>query len=179
MVCLRCKMLVETTLDHLAIPYEVIELGRISTTGILSADQLQNLKISLSKSGLELLHNKKDILVEKIKIAVIEMVHYSDLRLKTNFSNFLSAKLNLDYTYLANIFSEVQGTTIEQFIILHKIYKVKELIRYSELNLTEISYILHYSSVAHLSNQFKKVTGFTPSLFKQMEKQHQDGLENV
>ena len=107
------------------------------------------------------------------------MVHYSEYQLKTNFSDYLSSQLNFDYTYLANIFSENQGTTIEHFIILHKIQRIKELMENDELNLTEISWKLHYSSVAHLSTQFKKVTGVTPSYFKHFERKNQIALENV
>jgi AraC-like DNA-binding protein len=137
------------------------------------------LKAALLKSGLELMDDQRAMLIEKIKIVIVEMVHYTDEPLKINFSNFLSEKLDYDYTYLANIFSEVTGTTIEKFIIAHKIERVKELLLYDELNLTEISYRLNYSSVAHLSNQFKKVTGLTPSFFKQLKRKRRIMLENV
>jgi AraC-like DNA-binding protein len=133
----------------------------------------------LLRSGLELMDDKKAVLIEKIKNAIIEMVHYKDELLKVNFSDFLSEKLNYDYTYLANLFSETQGTTIEKFIIAHKIERVKELIIYDEFNLTEIAWMMHYSSVAHLSNQFKKITGLTPSHFKQLKDKRRQAIENV
>ena len=123
--------------------------------------------------------NKKSILVEKIKTAIIELVHYSDEQIKVNLSDFLGEKLNYDYTYLANLFSEVKGITIEKFYLTHKIEKVKELIVYDELNITEIAYRMNYSSVAHLSNQFKKFTGLTPSYFKKLKNKRSDTLENV
>jgi AraC-like DNA-binding protein len=130
-------------------------------------------------SGLELMEDKKAILIERIKNAVIEMVHHSDEMIKTNFSEFLSQKLNHDYTYMANLFSEVQGITIEHFIIAHKIERIKELIIYDELNITEIAWKMNYSSVAHLSNQFKKVTGLSPSHFKQLKDKRRSPIEEV
>ena len=166
MVSLRCKMVVQSELEKLGIHCTLLEYGKVNVVGLLSFQQLNEIKVALLRSGLELIDSKKNILIEKIKHVIIEMVHHSDDQLKTNFSYYLSARLNMDYTYLANIFSEVQGTTIENFIILNKIYRIKELIGYNELNLTEISLKMHYSSVAHLSNQFKKVTGVTPSYFK-------------
>ena len=166
MVSLRCKMVVKVELEKLGLHCTLLEYGRVTVAGFLSFEQLSSIRTALHRSGLELIDSKKNILIEKIKHIIIEMVHHTDDQLKTNFSNYLSARLNLDYTYLANIFSEVQGTTIENFIILNKIYRVKELIGYNELNLTEISLKMHYSSVAHLSTQFKKVTGVTPSYFK-------------
>jgi AraC-like DNA-binding protein len=137
------------------------------------------LKRQLLKSGLELLDDKKSILIERIKSVIIELIHYSDEIPKVNFSEYLSEKLHYDYTYLANVFSEVKGTTIQQFIIMHKIEKVKELLLYDELNLTEISYKLHYSSVSHLSNQFKKITGLSPSFFKQLKQKRMKNLEDL
>lgn len=171
-------MTVMTELERLGSECVVIELGRVEIPYI-SPEQVKQLDIALRRSGLELLGNKKNILVEKIKNVIVEMVHYSDEQLKTNFSDHLSRKLNFDYTYLANIFSEVQGITIEHFVILHKIQRVKQLISYDELTLTEISWKLHYSSVAHLSAQFKKVTGITPSQFKNLEHKSLAALENV
>ena len=179
MVCIRCKMLVQHELEKLGLHCMLVELGRAETVETISAEQIEKLKIALLQSGLELMDNKKDMLIERIKNTIIEMVHYSDCGLKTNFSVYLSSKLNRDYTYLANTFSEVQGTTIEHFIILHKIHRIKELIECNELNLTEISWKLHYSSVAHLSAQFKKVTGVTPSHFKHLGFQTQTVLEQV
>ena len=179
MVSNRCKMAVSFELEKLGVNCKSIELGRVETKQFISAEQIQNIKIALLNSGLELLVNRKTILIEKIKNVIEEMVHYSDSRLKSNFSNYLSSKLNLDYNYLASIFSEVQGITIEHFVIYHKIQRVKELIANNELNLTEISWKMHYSSVAHLSAQFKKVAGFTPSHFKQLNHQRHIALENV
>jgi AraC-like DNA-binding protein len=123
--------------------------------------------------------DKKAMLIEKIKTIIIEMVHYTDELPKTNFSDYLSEKLKHDYTYLANLFSEYQGTTIEKFMITHKIERVKELIIYDEVNLTEIAWMMHYSSVAHLSNQFKKITGLTPSHFKQLKVKSRSPIEDI
>ncbi|MCO5947192.1 helix-turn-helix domain-containing protein [Mucilaginibacter flavidus] len=168
MVGPRCKMIVEQEFEKIGLKCINIELGRVTITGDASAAQIMEAGLALSNYGLVLLDNKKNILVESIKRVIVDMITYSDSPLKTNFSDYLSTELNFDYTYLANIFSDVQGTTIEQFIILNKIQAVKQLIWQDELTLTEISWKLHYSSVAHLSAQFKKVTGVTPSHFKQV-----------
>lgn len=179
MVSLRCKLLVIDELKKLGIPYKTVELGVVETCGIMSQKQHDLLKEDLLKSGLELLDNKKSIIIEKIKNVIIEMVHYSDEIPKVNYSEYISEKLQLDYTYLSNVFSEVKGTTIQQFIILHKIERVKELLLYDELNLTEISYLMNYSSVAHLSNQFKKITGLSPSFYKKLKEKRKSNLENM
>ena len=179
MVSIRCKMLVKSELEKLNIAYKYVELGEAELEEHISNEQLEQLKAVLAKSGLELMDDKKAMLVEKIKRVIIEMVHYADEFPETNFSDFLSEKLNHNYTYLSNLFSEVKGTTIEQFIIMHKIEKVKELIIYDELNLTEIAYKMNYSSVAHLSNQFKKITGLTPSFFKKMKNYRRPSLEDM
>ena len=179
MVCLRCKMVVRSELDKLGLHYGEIELGEVEVEEDIQSGQLTELNIALKKSGLELMDDKKSILVEKIKTLIIEMVHYSDEQIKINLSDYLSQKLNYNYTYLANIFSEVKGTTIEQFYLSHKIEKVKELLVYGELNLTEIAWKLHYSSVAHLSHQFKKITGLTPSFFRSLKHKKRNALENV
>ena len=179
MVSIRCKMLVKSELEKLGLRYGVVDLGDIEVIGNITAEQRSQLKTALLKSGLELMDDQRAMLIEKIKIVIVEMVHYTDEPLKINFSSFLSEKLDYDYTYLANIFSEVTGTTIEQFIIAHKIERVKELLLYDELNLTEISYLLNYSSVAHLSNQFKKVTGLTPTFFKQLKRKRRNTLDKV
>ena len=147
--------------------------------GRVSAVQLEQLKTALLLSGLELMDNKKAILIEKIKNVIVQMVHYDEELPKINFSGYLSNKLRHDYTYLANIFSGVMGITIGHFIILHKIEKAKELLLYGELNLTEISYKLHYSSVAHLSGQFKKVTGLTPTYFKNLRHKRRIALDSL
>ncbi|MEQ8925055.1 MAG: AraC family transcriptional regulator [Fulvivirga sp.] len=179
MVSHRCKMIVAQELEKLSIQMKTIDLGVIEISDSTSQSQLEQLKTNLLLSGLELLDNKKSILIEKIKVVIIEMIHYSDLEPKVNYSDYISKKLGYDYTYLSNIFSEVKGITIQQFIIINKIEKVKELLIYDELNLTEISYMLHYSSVAHLSNQFKKITGLSPTFFKQLKKKRLSNLENL
>jgi len=141
--------------------------------------QRQELKANLLVSGLELMDDKKSMLIEKIKNIIIEMVHHSDEIIKVNFSEYLSEKMNHDYTYLSNLFSEVQGTTIEQFIISHKTERIKELIIYGEHNITEIAWKMGYSSVAHLSSQFKKVTGLSPSHFKNLKDKRRSPLEEI
>ena len=179
MVSLRCKMMVKDELKKLGIQYAVLDLGMVEILEDITETQHEQLKKNLLRSGLELLDNKKSILIEKIKNVITEMIHYSDELPKINFSDHISEKLNYDYTYLANIFSEVKGITIQQFIIIHKIERVKELLLYDELNLTEISHKLQYSSVAHLSNQFKKVTGLSPSFYKQLKQKRKSNLENM
>jgi AraC-like DNA-binding protein len=179
MVCIRCKMVVKSELDKLGLHYSKIDLGEVEIRDTMTSEQHDRLKIALAISGLELLDDKKAVLIEKIKSIIIEMVHYADEPPKINFSDYLSKKLDYDYTYLSNIFSEVTGTTIEHFIIAHKIERVKELLLYDELNLSEISYRLNYSSVAHLSNQFKKITGLTPTYFKSLKNKRLSSLNNV
>jgi AraC-like DNA-binding protein len=179
MVSIRCKMLVKEELKNLGLHYITVGLGEVEIMENITAEQRVAIKLALLKSGLELLDDKKAILIERIKGVIVEMIHYTDELPKTNFSNYLSEKLQYDYTYLANLFSETEATTIEQYIILHKIERVKELIIYDELNLTEISRKLHYSSVAHLSHQFKKITGLTPSFFKSLKNKKRNTLENV
>lgn len=179
MVSLRCKMMVQEELKKLGLQYVVVDLGVVEILEDITAEQHEQLKINLLRSGLELLDNKKSILIEKIKNVITEMIHYSDELPKVNYSDFISEKLGYDYTYLSNIFSEVKGITIQQFIIINKIERVKELLLYDELNLTEIAWKLHYSSVAHLSNQFKKVTGLSPSFYKQLKQKRKGNLENV
>jgi len=179
MVSLRCKMMVAEELQKLNIPFTVLELGMVDITSDIRSEQLALLKSNLLKSGLELMDDKKSILIEKIKNLVIQMVHHSEELPRVNHSEYISDQLGYDYTYLANIFSEVNGVTIQQFIINHKIERVKELILYDELNLTEISQKLHYSSVAYLSNQFKHITGLSPSFYKQLKGKRKDNLENV
>lgn len=168
MVSHRCKLVVMAALDGLGVQHGIVELGEVIVTGDLSEQQRNELAITLMKSGLELMDNKKAILIEKIKHIIIEMVHYSDEVQQVNFSSCLSEKLGFNYTYLANLFSQTTGTTIEHYLIIQKVERVKELLLYDELNVTEISYKLDYSSVAHLSSQFKKITGLTPSYFKKI-----------
>jgi len=179
MVCIRCKMVVKSELEKLGLHYITVDLGETEIMEEISPEQLTNLSIALKKTGLELMDDKKSILVEKIKTIIIELVHYADEQIKINLSDYLSKKLNHNYTYLANLFSEVKGTTIEQFYLAHKIEKVKELLVYDELNLTEIAWKMHYSSVAHLSNQFKKMTGLTPTHFKNLKNKRRSALGNV
>jgi AraC-like DNA-binding protein len=179
MVCIRCKMVVKTELEKLGLHHTFVELGGAEILENITAEQRSQLDIGLRKAGLELMDDRKSMLIEKIKNIIIELVHYSDKIPKSNLSDYLSEKLNYDYTYLANLFSEVQGTTIEKFFITHKIERVKELLVYDELNLKEIAFKLHYSSVSHLSSQFKKVTGLTPSHFKHLKHKRRIALENV
>ncbi|MEQ8237925.1 MAG: AraC family transcriptional regulator [Cyclobacteriaceae bacterium] len=179
MVSLRCKLIVRDELMKLGLKYIVIDLGMVEVLEDITKAQHDALKVNLLASGLELLDDKRSILIDRIKSVIIEMIHYSDELPKVNYSDYISEKLGYDYTYLSNIFSEVKGSTIQNFIIIHKIEKVKELLLYDELNLTEISYKLHYSSVAHLSNQFKKITGLSPSFYKQLKKKRKGNLENL
>ena len=179
MVCNRCKMSVKSELKKLGLHFIVVELGEADIMEDISAEQLDHLNAGLKNNGLELIDDNRSILVEKIKTIIIELVHYTDEQNKLNLSDYLSTKLNHNYTYLANLFSEVKGTTIEQFHLAHKIERVKELLVYDELNLTEIANKLHYSSVAHLSNQFKKMTGLTPTHFKNLKNKRRGPLANV
>ncbi|MBC7694263.1 MAG: helix-turn-helix transcriptional regulator [Burkholderiales bacterium] len=179
MVSIRCIMAVKVELKNLGLHFIVVDLGEVEIMEDLSVDQLNQLKNALLNCGLELMDDKKAILIEKIKNVITEMIHHSDEAMKMNYSDYISEKLNYDYTYLSNIFSEVKGTTIQQFIIVHKIERVKELLIYDELNLTEISYKLHYSSVAHLSNQFKKITGLSPSHFKKLKDRKRSPIEEI
>lgn len=179
MVCIRCKMVLKDELTKLGLHYTVMELGEVEVVENISVQQHDQLKAGLLKWGLELMDDKKSVLIQKIKNVIVELVHYSEEPLTVNFSEFLSSKLNHDYTYLSNLFSEVQGITIEKFIISHKIERVKELLVYNELNLTQIAALLHYSSVAHLSTQFRKTTGLTPSHFKQLKEKRRSMLDDV
>jgi AraC-like DNA-binding protein len=179
MVSNRCKMVVKEELRNLGLHFIVVDLGEVEIMENISMDQREVLKAKLIQSGLELMDDKKAMLIEKIKTVIIEMVHHSNEIIKVNFSDYLSEKMNHDYTYLSNLFSEVQGTTIEQFIISHKTERIKELIIYGELNITEIAWKMGYSSVAHLSSQFKKVTGLSPSHFKQMKDKRRLPIEEI
>lgn len=179
MVCIRCQMVVKSELEKLGLLYADVKIGEADIIGDIPPEQLSQLDVALRKSGLQLMDDKKSILVEKIKSAIIELVHYTEEQIKVNLSDYLSEKLQYDYTYLANLFSDVKGITIEKFYLTHKIEKVKELIVYDELNLSEIAFKMHYSSVAHLSNQFKKFTGLTPSHFKQLKNKRRGTLEDI
>lgn len=179
MVSTRCKMMVKEELKKLGLHFIVVDLGEVDVMETLTDEQHEQLKKALLESGLELMDDKRSILIEKIKNVIIEMVHHSDEPIKQNFSDYLSEKLDHDYTYLANLFSEVQGTTIAQFLISHKVERIKELIIYDELNISEIAWKMNYSSVAHLSNQFKKVTGLSPSHFKQLKDKRRSPIEDI
>lgn len=179
MVSIRCKMVVKEAFKKVGLHYVTVNLGEVEVLEKMTDKQREKLKAILLKAKLELMDDKKAILIERIKNVIVEMVHYSDDLPKTNFSDYLASKLKHDYTYMANIFSETQGTTIEHHIIMHKIEKVKELIIYDELNLSEIAYKLHYSSVSHLSHQFKKITGLTPTYFKTLKNKKLTMLEDV
>jgi AraC-like DNA-binding protein len=172
-------MVVKEELKKLGLHFIAVDLGEVEVFEDVSSEQHAQLKVNLQRSGLELLDDKKNILIERIKAVIVEMIHYSEELPKINYSDHISEKLHQDYTYLSNIFSEVKGITIQQYIIFHKIERVKELLLYDELTLTEISYRMQYSSVAHLSNQFKKVTGLTPSFYKQLKQKRKENLENL
>lgn len=178
MMSSRCKMLVKDELKKLGLHFVFVDLGEVDIMEELSAEQLNELKTALLRSGLELMDDKKAVLLEKIKAAVIEMIYLdNDDIIKINFSAYLGKKLQQDYTYLANLFSEVQGSTIEQFVIAHKIERIKELMIYGKLNITEIAWKMNYSSVAHLSNQFKKATGLSPLHFNQLRNKRDNPVE--
>lgn len=179
MVSARCKAVVKDELKKLGLHFIVVDLGEVEVMETLSTEEWVELKTVLLHAGLELMDDKRAILIEQIKNVIIEMVHHSDELIKVNFSDYLSEKLKHDYTYMANLFSEVQGSTIEHFIISHKIERIKELIIYDELNITEIAWKMNYSSVAHLSNQFKKMTGLSPSHFKKLKEKRRSQIEDI
>lgn len=172
-------MVVKSALEHLNLPYSNVDLGEATLLRIPTIAELEQLQFILKKAGLEIMEDKKAVLIEKIKLVIIDMVHYADELPNIKNSVYISQKLQHNYTYLANLFADVTGTTIEHFIITHKIEKVKELLLYNETTLTEIAEQLHYSSVSHLSNQFKKVTGLTPSYFKSMKIKRDKPLEDL
>lgn len=179
MVSNRCKIVVKEVLKELGLHFIVVDLGEIEIMEDITDEQRAALKLGLLDSGLELMDDKKAILIERIRILITEMVHHADELPQINYSNFISQKIGYDYTYLSNIFSEVKGITIQQFIIINKVERVKELIIYDELNITEIAWKMNYSSVAHLSNQFKKITGLTPSHFKQLKEKRRTPIEEI
>lgn len=179
MVSNRCKMAVNELFRKLGMHVLSVELGEVDVSDSISEDNMILLRKELHNIGFELLEDKRTVLIEKIKTTIIDMVHNSDEIIKVNFSDYLSDKLNYDYTYLANIFSEIQGISIEHFIISHKIERIKELIIYDELNITQIADMMNYSSVAHLSMQFKKVTGLTPTLFKKLKLKKREAIEDI
>lgn len=179
MVSLRCIMVVETALDELKIPYDSLELGEIESIYELSEEKLKQLDLYLRPFGLEVKENNKKQLAEKIKAAIIDLVHNSDEQMKVTLSDYLSQRLNHNCTYLSNLFSEVMGVSIEKFFITKKIEHVKELLVNENLNLKEISYLTKYSSVAHLSYQFKKITGYAPSEFRLIANKNQMALQEA
>ncbi len=179
MVSTRCKMLVKEELKKLNLHFIVVELGEVEIMEIITMEQRDQLNNALKLSGLELMDDKKSVLIEKVKNIIIEMVHYSDELPSINYSDYISSKVGLDYTYISNIFTEVKGLTIQQFIINHKVERIKELIIYDELNITEIAWKMNYSSVAHLSNQFKKITGLSPSHFKLLKDKRRIPIEEI
>lgn len=179
MVSNRCKMMVHDELEKLGLHSFSLELGVVDIKEDVSDDMRARLKVALLRSGLELMDDKRAMLIERIKNVVVEMVHHTEEAPHVKFSVYLSEQLDYDYTYLANLFSETEGITIEQFVLLHKIERVKELLIYDEYNLTEIAYQMNYSSVAALSNQFKKITGLTPSFYKGLKDKRRTALENV
>jgi AraC-like DNA-binding protein len=179
MVSIRCKMAVKDVLKKLGLHFIVVDLGEVEIMEDISTEQETAVKVALLEIGLELMEDKKAILIEKIKNLITEMIHHLIEVPKVNYSDYISEKLDYDYTYLSNIFSEVKGITIQQFIINHKIERIKELIIYDELSISEIAWKMNYSSVAHLSNQFKKNTGLTPSHFKQLKNKRRSPIEEI
>jgi AraC-like DNA-binding protein len=179
MISNRCKLAVKEELKKLGLHFIVVELGEVEIMENITREQHQQLQLGLISAGLELMDDKRAVLIERIKNVITEMIHHSDELPKVNYSDYISDKLSYDYTYLSNLFSEVKGITIQQFIIIHKIERVKELLFYDELNLTEIAFKLHYSSVAHLSNQFKKITGLSPSHYKQLKDKRRNTIEEI
>lgn len=179
MVCDRCKMLVKAELENLGLHYQKLLIGEADIIEDLSPSQIDDLDSALRKNGIEVISCEKSILIEKIKNIIIKQVHYEKKPLTTNLSTLLSETLKYDYPYLANLFSNSKGMTIEKFYIAHRIERVKELLLYDELNISEIARMMHYSSVAHMSNQFKKITGINPSLFKKQKKPHRILLEDI
>ena len=179
MVSSRCKMVVKEELNKMGLFFVIVEIGEVNLMEEITPEQQEEFRVALLKYGLELMEDKKSVLIEKIKNIIIDMVHYKEEVIKIKFSDYLSEKLNHDYTYLSNLFSEVQGITLEQFIIAHKVERIKEMLIYDELNISEIAWKLNYSSVAHLSNQFKKVTGLSPSHFKKLKEKRRRPIEDI
>ncbi len=179
MVCSRCRMVVTNELEKAGIPYLNVELGEIEVSKEPSGAQLKKLNAGLLHYGFELIDDKKRRLIEKIKNHIVKLIHHSGEGISTNLSDYLSDKLHYDYTYLSNLFSEIEGTTIEKYYIAQRIEKIKELLVYDELTLSEIADKLGYSSVAYLSGQFKKVTGLTPSHFKALKEHKRRNIEEL
>lgn len=179
MVCARCKLIVKTELEKLGFQLRSLELGEVETIDSINAPQKKQIAELLLSFGFELIDDKRGKTIEQIKNLIRELVHQKDNELAINLSDYLSQKLNTDYSFLSNLFSEVEGITIEKFFILQKIERVKELLMYGEMNLSEIAYTLNYSSVAYLSNQFKKITGLTPSHFKNLKNKKRFNIDEL
>lgn len=179
MVCSRCKMVVKSQLENAGLTPLAIDLGEVEIEESVTGSKLKELDIMLRSVGFELIDDKKSQTIEKIKNAIVGLVHHTDHDIKTNLSTFITSKVHQDYNYLSNLFSEVEGITIEKYFIGQRIERVKELIMYDELTLSQIADQLGYSSVAYLSNQFKKITGFTPSYFKTLKEQKRKNIEDL
>ena len=179
MVCSRCKMAVRVLLENKGFHPLSVNLGEVDIEEDLSKGQLLQLDTLLKTLGFELIDDKKSQTIEKIKTAIVTLVHHSDNETNLNLSAFIASKIHQDYNYLSSLFSDVEGTTIEKYYISQRIEKVKELLVYDELSLTEIAHRLNYSSVAYLSNQFKKITGFTPSYFKSLKEHKRKNIEEL
>lgn len=179
MVCDRCKMAVQQVLDKNNLSYSSVDLGEVALNKAITAEQLNTFKEDIEKIGFELIEDKTSKIISNIKNCVIDFVRNSSDNKKLKFSVYLAEQLGKDYNYLSALFSSIEGTTIEQYLILQKIERVKELIVYDELSLSEIAYKTGYSSIQHLSNQFKKVTGLTPSHFKQVKENRRKPLDQV
>jgi AraC-like DNA-binding protein len=181
MISLRCKALVEEELKKMGIitKHVFVDLGLVEILEDITEEQKETFRLNLLKAGLEVLDEKRSELIERIKDVIIDMIHCQEEIPKVNYSDYISEKIGLDYNYLSSMFSEVKGTTIQQFIIWHKIERAKEMLLYSDHNLTEIAHRLHYSSVAHLSSQFKKITGLTSSYYKQIRMQRNKILSSI
>ncbi|MEO6407015.1 MAG: AraC family transcriptional regulator [Ferruginibacter sp.] len=179
MVCSRCVMVVRSAMEQMDLHVSSIRLGEVEIEEELSKEKTEQLNRILMSTGFELIDNKKSRLIEKIKNCIVSLVHHSDPELKTNLSTYIAEELHQDYNYLSNLFSEVEGTTIEKYFISQRIEKAKELLVYDELSVSEIADRLGYSSVAYLSNQFKKITGFTPSYFKTLKEHKRKNIEDL
>lgn len=179
MVCSRCKMVVKSELEKLGLSLFSVELGEVETIENISENQKTEISERLKSFGFELIDDKKSRTIDKIKTLIIDLVHNKNNEINTNLSDYLVSHLHQDYNTLSNLFSEVESTTIEKYFISQKIERVKELLMYDEMNLSEIAFMLNYSSIAHLSNQFKKITGFTPTYFKQLKIKKRKQLEDL
>ena len=179
MVCNRCILAVGNILNQLGLSFSSLQLGEVQLITEPNSEEYQKLQVALENLGFEIIDDKKNKLIEKIKTTIIGLVHWAEEQPRSNMSDYIAEKLHYDYNYLSNIFSEREGITIEKYFIAQKIERVKELLLYGELSLSEIAYKLGYSSVAHLSNQFKKVTGLTPSYFKEIGAEKRKPIDKV